>query len=120
MSFSESIVVKNAAAANVTLQRLNGDSQKVTYIDVSSTLATPRNMFISHQMSSAQDGTDRHLVKLTKVALDANSRQCTATLNLTLNVPKLGIVRGDVDDLIAMVKEFLVTANVDKLIRGEV
>lgn len=119
MSFSDSIVLKNAAAANVTMSRLSDDASKSNYLDISSTLSTPRTLSIAHQMSNSPNGVDRHLVKLTKTVLDGQSKPQTGTLNITLNIPRLGIVRADVDDLIAMAKDFLITGNVDKLVRGE-
>lgn len=119
MSFSDSIILKNAAAQNVTMSRISDDASKSNYLDVASTLSTPRTMSLGHQMSTSPSGVDRHLVKLTKTVLDANSKQQTATINLTINMPRVGIVRGDIDDLVAMLKEFLVTANMDKLVRGE-
>lgn len=119
MSFSDSIVLKNAAAANVTMSRISDDATKSNYLDVASTLSAPRTLSLGHQMSTSPNGVDRHLIKLTKTALDGTSKPQTLTTNLTLNVPRLGIVRTDVDDLVAMLKEFLVIANMDKLVRGE-
>lgn len=120
MSFPDSLALKNAVAATVTFQRLTSNEQKNNYIDVASALSTPRTFSISHQMTTAQKGVDRHLIKVTKTALDAASQPCTATLNVTLNVPRTGTTRADVDDLIAIAKDFLITANVDKVLRGEV
>ena len=70
-------------------------------------------------MATAPDGSDRHLVKFTKLVMDSNLRPRTAVLNVTLAVPRVGITRTNVDDLIAEAKEFLVTANVDRIMRGE-
>lgn len=120
MSFSDTLTLKNAAAANVTMARLTDDQSKSTYMDITSSLSTPRQLMIAHQMATSPSGTDRHLTKFTKTVLDTNLKPQTAIINISCSVPRLGIARGDLDDLIAMFKEFYLTANVDKLFRGEV
>lgn len=120
MSFDSTITLKNAAAANISMLRLAADLVKSKYIDGASALATPRTMEITHTVSTSPSGVDRHLLKFQKVALDANSKPQTLTMTITLTVPRLGIVRGDVDDLIAMQKEFWTSGNTDKMLRNEI
>lgn len=120
MSFDNTITLKNAAAANVSMLRIAADLVKSKYQDGSSLLSTPRTMEITHTVSTSPNGVDRHLVKYQKVALDTNSRPMTLTMTKTLTVPRQGIVRADVDDLLAMDKEFWTTGNVDKILRNEI
>lgn len=120
MSFDSTVTLKNAAAANVSMLRLAADLVKSKYIDGASALATPRTMEITHTVATSPNGVDRHLLKFQKVALDTLSKPQTLTMNVTLNVPRQGIVRVDVDDLIAMCKEFWTTGNVDKMLRNEI
>lgn len=120
MSFDATITLKNAAAANVSMLRIAADLVKSKYFDSASALSTPRSMEITHTISSSPNGVDRHLVKYQKVALDTNSRPMTLTMTKTLTVPRTGIVRSDVDDLIAMDKEFWTVGNTDKILRNEI
>jgi hypothetical protein len=120
MSFDATITLKNAAAANVSMLRLAADLVKSKYIDGSSTPATPRTMEITHTVATSPNGVDRHLLKFQKTALDSNSRPQTLTMTKTLTVPRQGIVRADVDDLIAMEKEFWTSGNIDKMLRNEI
>lgn len=120
MSFDATITLKNAAAANITMLRMAGDLVKVQYMDSASALSTPRTMEITHTKSTSPNGVDRHLVKFQKVALDAQSRPQTLTMTKTLTVPRTGIVRADIDDLLAMDKEFWTSGNTDKVLRNEI
>lgn len=119
MSFDVSIALKNAAAATVTMLRITADTLKAFYLDSASAISTPRSLEIAHTKASSPVGVDRHLVKYQKVVLDSNSRPQTLTMTKTLTVPRLGIVRADVDDLLAMDKEFWTVGNTDKILRFE-
>lgn len=120
MSFDATLSLKNAAAATISMLRLAADLIKSKYIDSSSSVSTPRTLEITHTVATSPSGVDRHLVKFQKVALDSNSKPQTLTLTKTLTVPRTGIVRADVDDLLAMDKEFWTTGNTDKVLRNEV
>lgn len=117
--FASPLALKNAAAAIVNFVKLTSDATKSIFAATSGTLSTPNTLQIGHQMTSSVDGSDRHLVKIAKTVLDAQSRPRTVVMNFTLSVPRVGPSRTDVDDVIAELKEFLVTANVDALLRGE-
>lgn len=120
MSFASTIVLKDAAAASENFLRINADSQKVNYALASASLSTPVTLTIGHQMTSARDGSDRHLVKVSRTVLDSNFVARTAVLNCTLSVPRLGISRVNIDNSVAELIEFFkTTANVDALLRGE-
>lgn len=119
MSYANTLVLKDAAAANENFLRLNADSQKVNYALATSTSSEPVLLVIGHQMSSAIDGSDRHMIKISRTVLDSNSRPRTLVITCTVSVPHLGIARTDVNNGIAELKEFFSTANVDALLRGE-
>lgn len=119
MAYPSPIVLKNAAAANEDFIRISNDTNKVSYSLSTATLSEPALLVINHQMATSLQGTDRHLVKITKTKLDTASVAKTATLNFTLAVPRSGITRAHIDDMIAELKEFLNTARVDSLMRGE-
>lgn len=119
MSFPSPIVLKDAAAANENFIRLFGDSSKVNYALGSATLSEPVALVIGNQRTSAQDGSDRYMVKISRTVLDSDSRPRTLVINCTISVPRVGIARTDVNNSIAELKEFFSTANVDALLRGE-
>lgn len=119
MSFEATLALKDRSAAVVNFLRVKGDTERVTYISANSTVGLPNQLMIAHQIATSPTGVDRHLVKLSKTVLDSNSKQQTLVLNCTFSVPRLGITRNDIDDVIAELKEFLTTARVDALLRGE-
>lgn len=119
MSFAPTIVLKNAAAAVENFLRLAADSGKVTYALATASLNAPVILTIGHQMTSSREGSDRHLVKISRTVLDSDNKPFTLVLNCTLSVPRLGIARTDVNNAIAEMKEFFSEANVDALLRGE-
>ena len=119
MSYASTLVLKDRAAANVNYVRLKSDASQVVYGLQSAPLNTPTLLTIGHQMTSSPTGSDRHLVKIARTVLDSSNKPCTAVMNFTLSIPRVGVVRNDIDDIIAGLKEFLATANVDALLRGE-
>lgn len=120
MSFSSPIVLKDAAAANENFIRLSGDKAQVTYALQTATLNAPVLLVVGHQMTTAPEGSDRHLVKISRTVIGTDAKPRTSVLNCTLSVPRSTISRTDVNNMIAELREFLVsTANVDALLRGE-
>lgn len=119
MSFAPTIVLKDAAAANENFLRIASSSDKVNYALSTATLSAPVTLVIGHQMTSSQDGSDRHMVKIARTVLDTSNVARTMVINCTISVPRLGVSRTDVNNSIAELKEFLGTANVDALLRGE-
>lgn len=119
MAFTSPLVLKNAAAANVSFIRLTNSLEKVFYADAAGTASQPNLLTIGHQMSASPSGVDRHLVKISKTSLDSAGAPKTLVLNCSFSVPKTGTTRTEINDAIAELKEFLGTANVDALLRGE-
>lgn len=120
MSYPSPIVLKDAAAANDPFLRISADRNQVYYAREISSLAEPTTLVIGHQMTTAQEGSDRHLVKITKVVADSAGKLRTAVLNVTLSIPRQTVSRADVDQMIANARSFLESsANVDALLRGE-
>jgi len=119
MSYASPIVLKNAAAANENFVRLNADANKVNYMLATSTLQAPVFLVVGHQLTTAQDGSDRHLVKIARTVVGTDLKPRTCVISCTIAVPRNTISRVDVDNGIAELKEFLTTANVDALLRGE-
>lgn len=120
MAFASPIVLKNAADTNENFIRLNGDGQKVNYLYEGSTLSEPISLQIGHQMTTSPQGSDRHLVKISRTVIDSDNSPRTLVLNCTLSVPRVGITASDVKDAVAELESFIsVNSNVDALLRGE-
>lgn len=120
MSFASTLVLKNAAAANENFTRLSSDKSQVSYALATATLNAPVLLIIGHQMTNSAEGSDRHLVKMSRTVIGADSKARTLVMNCTFSVPRNGISRTDINDSIAELREFLgTTANVDSLLRGE-
>lgn len=120
MSFASPIVLKDAAAANENFLRIAADKTQVSYMLATATLSAPVSLVIGHQMTSAQDGSDRHLVKISRTVIGTDSRPRTMIINCSLSIPRQSVSRTDINNSIAELREFLLsTANVDALLRGE-
>jgi hypothetical protein len=119
MAFPATLVLKNAANADKNFIRVSADKQRVTYALDGASLSEPVTLQVAHTMSPALDGSNRHLLKLSFTELDANNRQRTAVVNMTIAMPKVGVARANLDDVIAYVKNFFVTSNVTAVLRGE-
>lgn len=119
MAYASTLTLKDRAAASQTFVRLKSDNSQVVYALQTAALNTPTLLAIGHQMTNSPTGSDRHLVKITKTVLDSSNKQITAVMNFTIAVPRTAITRNDIDDMVAELKEFLATANVDALLRGE-
>lgn len=119
MSYPSTLTLKDRAAANQIFVRLKGDNNAVIYGLQSAALNAPTLLTIGHQMTNSVAGSDRHLVKIAKTVLDSANKPTTAVINFTVAAPRVAITRNDLDDMIAELKEFLATANVDALMRGE-
>lgn len=124
MAFSTDLVINDNAAAAKTFSLRKTNDYNTERIDQSTTQAEPRLLAIKHSTQGTK-GTpshaDRHLASFSVTKKDATTGQMyTAVLNCTLVTPVQGpLVRADFDHLIAFLKNFLITANVDKWLRNE-
>jgi hypothetical protein len=119
MAFPNTITLKDAANADKIFVRVSSDKQRVTYALDSATLSEPLTFQVAHTMSPAPDGSNRHLFKCSVTKIDPNGRPKTAIINFTVATPKTGIDREVLDDVIAFTKNFLTSANVGAVLRGE-
>lgn len=120
MSYASTIVVKDAAAANITFNRIRSTNDEVFYADAASTLSQPSLLTIGHKVTNSISGSDRHMVKFGKTSIGTDNIPRTLVCTLTLNVPRQTLTRTDVNNILAGVKEFISsTANVDALLRNE-
>lgn len=120
--FATSVNINDAAAAAKTFTKVSNDVDEANFLDSSTTLSAPRALSIKHTMAKSGNvsGVDRHLVSFQHTVLDAANKPITATVNVTLAVPRATITRTNVDDLIAFAKNFFTTSNTTSLLNGEV
>lgn len=122
MSLSTDIALDNAAAASKTFVMQSTSADGTVRIDNSTTLANPRLMQIKHSLSGPKgvDQVDRHLLSFSTTETDANGKQATSVVNLTIALPRNGVIsRTDVNDMLAFIVDFLGTsANVDAILLG--
>jgi hypothetical protein len=123
MALADPVVLNDNGAVARSFYNVQVTLDGTKRIDSFPTLPTVRTMSVKHStMGSVKGGdiADRHLLQFTYSVNDAAGKAQLLTLNCTLAVPRsTSIVRADVDHLIAFAKNFLITANVDKLLRGE-
>jgi hypothetical protein len=129
MAFASTLTINNAAAAakDFVLNLLSGTTSE--RLESTSTLTHPLKFVIRHSFTPAKksgatvisDAVDRHTVSFAKTVTDADDNVHTATVSMTLTVPRVSdITRTDLNDLIAFTRNFSgVTGNVDALLRNE-
>lgn len=120
MAFPDSIVLKDRLNANVTFQRVSASETKAMYIDSASSLAAPTTLMVAKTPAKNADGTDRYVTKVTKTVLDVNGKSRPVSHSSADSVPRMGVARTDVDDVVAMVNSFNTVANYDRKVRGEI
>lgn len=122
--FASNITINDSAAAAKTFKQVQVDSTGSIRIDDSTTNLEPRKMVVRHTTSTPKGTSvtvDRHLLQFSVVQMDTENEPQTATVNLTIAVPRSpAISDADVDHLLAFVKNWIgVAANVDGLLLGE-
>jgi len=121
--YADNIVIADNAAANKTFVKVSQNSQESVRLDNSTTLAAPRKMTIRHSagvQGKARELVDRHNVVFSKDRLSSTGNPVTSTVSLAVGIPRDSAASGDVDDLVAFLKNWIgVGANVTSLKLGE-
>lgn len=124
MAFATDLVLADNTPTNRTFSLRKTDGYNTERIDQSTTQAEPRVLSIKHSSQGKKgtsDQADRHLISVSTTKKDATTGILyTMVTNVTHVVPAMGpLVRADSDHQFAFVKNFLITANVDKWLRNE-
>lgn len=123
MALNSTLVLGDATPTNRNFVTVSTDATGAIRIDDSTTLALPRYLTIRHsaQKNKAGEITDRHLVQLAVTKADASGKVATATVNVTIAVPRNGIVsREDVNHIVAFARA--ITGSIptmDAILRNE-
>lgn len=92
---TETLTLKDDTPTSYTyvLTSLNGN--EAVYRDNSSSLQNPRLMRISHQITSKDDGSDRHLVQLSRSDDNADGDPFLGSVHVVLSLPREGVTSAD-------------------------
>jgi len=122
MAFGD-ITVSNGTVSRV-FTPTKSDGQTARRIDNATTVVLPTFLDLKHQ-EEGKVGTaqhrDRHLISLRRTEKDAVTGELNeAVINCTIVIPRTGVItRAMSDEMTNVIRNFLVTANLDKLYRGE-
>lgn len=107
----KSFSVKNAAAASIAFNPTIPVKDGVQYIDSTSVLSSPRLATVKHNIALATQSlaSDRHYVQFQKTVFDANGKAFTASVGISIVIPRTVVSAGEVADLRAFAKDFLGT-----------
>lgn len=102
-------VVNNNAAAAVTFSPTVALKDGQQYLDGTVPLSAPRGTVVKHSMAdlSKNASTDRHYVQFTKTVFDANGVPFTASIAVSVVLPRTQVTSADVLDLRAFAKNFI-------------
>lgn len=107
----KSFSVNNAAATSITFNPTIAIKDGFQYIDSSSTLATPRLAQVKHNIASLSSNmsSDRHYVQFTKTLFDANGAPYTASVAVSVVIPRSVVPASDTSDLRKFAANFVNT-----------
>jgi hypothetical protein len=133
MSLSATLTLDDASGDAIVYNQLFADSGGSKRYDVASTLIEPRNLVVKHSIQgSGADAIDRHLVQFTHTKVTTSGAPKTATVNLTLSIPRDSVITATiVHDLVANLVDlisdggfgdsgFTGVTNLSAIARGEV
>lgn len=119
MAATADISINNNSAVAKTFTPSVAVANGYDYRETSSPIAAPSTLRITHVLPAASSAANTKAgVRFTKVALNGASQIRTGYIDITISVPKDGVVAGDVSDMGAYVRNFLTDANITKLLLG--
>lgn len=120
MSFPDTLTIADATPTDVDFTKTSDDSTKTIYTADLSTIGLPTTLSIMHSIAKpGVVGVDRHSVKFSKLIADADNRLYTLPITISISKPRQEVTETDVADGVAILKNFLTSANITKLLRGE-
>lgn len=107
----KSFSVNNAAAAAIAFTPTTALKDGNNYVDGTTALSSPRIAVVKHTLapSNKASGVDRHFVQFSQVRYDANGTPYTASIGVSLIIPRTVVTPTDVADLTAFAKNVLGT-----------
>ena len=119
MAATTDIAINNNATVSKTFTPTVQVKDGYEYRETSSAAAAPMTLRVTHVIAApASSSNTKAGVRFQKVALNSASQIRTGYIDVTISVPKDGLVPDDVYDLGAYVRNFLTNARITDLILG--
>lgn len=122
MPFTPDIAIDDATPTEVNFNFISNVGSKTIRKDPARDVDSPRVMTISHEVSGkGSSAVDRHLLRFDQTEVDPNddSSIATASAHVVLTMPRKNITNAMMLDLAAFITNYLVEANIEKLLNGE-
>lgn len=132
MALTDTLTLDNSAGVESSFAILYRDSDSTKRIDTAGTLTEPQTCVIKHTTSGqGANIIDRHLIQFSKLLQDTAGVNRTATVNLTLAVPRNTVITNTVViNLLSFLIDLVAdgsfsaagiggTTNISALLRGE-
>lgn len=120
MAATTDITINNNAAVSKTFTPTVQVKDGYEYRETSSAAFAPMTLRVTHVIASPSSSSNTKAgVRFQKVALNSASQVRTGYIDVTISVPKDGVVAADVSDLGAYVRNFLTDAVISDLILGK-
>lgn len=105
---SKAFAVNNSAAASITFNPSINLKDGVSYLDTTTELSSPRGAVVKHTMGNLTEAAavDRHYIQFTKTVYDAMGKPQTASVAISVVIPRTQITAAHVEDLRAFAKNF--------------
>jgi len=118
---SETNTLAGDASSSTTYARRYVNETKGLYSDASAPLGSPKTLSVSHsQVNRGAAGVaDRHLVRLDRTEVNASGVAATASVYVVLEVPRSIVTEAQTLDMVTQLKNFLSSANLDKILNNE-
>lgn len=93
MSLTDTLTLESSSGANTTWNLLFKDATQTKRINTAGTLSEPSQLVIKHTSSgTGANIVDRHLISATQSKLDTLGVTRTATVNMTIAVPRNTVI----------------------------
>lgn len=79
----------------ISSSKVSANKSETLYREQTSSLAEPRTLQVSHDIATAQDGIDRHLVKLARTDEDADGNPFTGSVHCVIAAPRDGVTKAN-------------------------
>jgi len=91
----DTLTLADDTPTNSTYNLVSLRDSEAIYRDAASTLTEQRTLRISHQLATTVDGTDRHLVQLSRTDDNAGDVPYTGTVHVVIAAPRDGVTEAD-------------------------
>lgn len=121
MAFTPDLTIKDHADADVIFSYVSTVGSKTIRKDTARAVDSPRIMTISHEVSGkGADAIDRHLIRFDQTEVDEvdDSSIAVGSAHIVLTCPRRNITEAHVLDLVAFIVNYLIDANVAKILAG--